>query len=149
MRQQGVSGNPVQEIDQAAVEINMAQSVVHDLGKMLVIIGELVGDESVDAYYRKEFAGCAGTIGYPIQQMSNAIDWHTGTIDLALAAVRKRITSTEETGTMRQQQTFTVQGDAMAPEFIDNDQVHYDPDREPRHGQFVAARVGVAVVGCQ
>ena len=43
-------------------------------------------------------------------------------------------------------QTFIVRGDSMAPEFIDGDQVHYDPAREPRHGQFVAARIGAAVV---
>ena len=91
MKQQGLSEKAVKDIDRAAAEINMAQCVVHDLGKMLVTISELVRDESVDAYYRKEFAGGAGTIGYALQQMSNAIDWHTGTIDIALAEARKSV----------------------------------------------------------
>ena len=91
MKQQGLSEKAVKDIDRAAAEINMAQCVVHDLGKMLVTISELVRDESVDAYYREEFAGGAGTIGYALQQMSNAIDWHTGTIDVALAEARKGV----------------------------------------------------------
>ena len=44
------------------------------------------------------------------------------------------------------QQAFTVRGDSMAPEFVEGDVVYFDQARDPRHGQFVAARIGAAVV---